>query len=439
AYAAYVADWDITEAERLAWVAQNPDARLDAPPGREDCDDADPTVWPGALETFASDVDSDCNGVAGVGGFVFGDGAPGAPTGGYAFTDATNPELARLDETFLVFVAGNVVELEEGAPLSAAGVAIPVSLTASGQRLQAPTDATYPRFKFSPQDVGEGLDIAQDPVGADVDGDGVDDPRIMVLVTEADPAVDNTLLSLSDVRFRSATGTLVTPPFATRDPKTTYVPSDLEVGFDDDGNPFAFACAAEGALHSLREIGTQTPAQIEAEAGELCFVSGRPASNGDIPVWVCAMGMCTPWIMDTTAGWTADGPTAPSAVEFGDNDDGAISRVVGGLATVQVVGNAPDTVLVGIPGDVVQLDAHVDGTELYVAGILDDMGARSVWLERTGASGVDRVEMSLDAARLAGRTVDGVAVYGDADRVVVAIRGSGTGGADVIGWVFMNP
>lgn len=54
------------DADEDGWGAGDPTMACDAPPGAVatagDCDDADPTVYPGAPETDGDDVDSDCDG-----------------------------------------------------------------------------------------------------------------------------------------------------------------------------------------------------------------------------------------------------------------------------------------------------------------------------------------------------------------------------------------
>ncbi len=437
---AYVANWDITDEERRAWAAPNPDARLVEPPGRGDCNDDDALIWPGALETFAEGVDRDCNGVAGAGTLVFGQTAPGAPASGFGFEGASNPELGRLADTYLVFVAANEGLLEEGTPLGAIGVAIPIPVPATAQRYQAPTQAVYPLFKRTPQAVNPQLDIAYDPVFVDVDSDGLDDPSIGVGFADDDPLVDNTALTLSYVRWLTATGTWGVPQNQpVRDLETRYEPTDLEVGFDAAGNPYAFTCGPDGALHSLRDVGVPAGSQFVAVPGRVCFVDGPAEPSGDVPVQVCAMGACTPYVLDDGGAWTAEPPAVLEAVELADDDDGVLAKVVGGLATVEAFGSGPVAVFAELAGPVRQLDAHVHGGVLYAVGVvLDDVGVPGLWLERHGGT-VDLVQLPLDVPQLANRIVDGVAVYADGDRVGVAIRAGGGDASNVIGWVFMNP
>jgi len=433
--AEYVARWGITDAERRAWADDNPAARLVDPPGGDDCDDLDPQVWPGAIETFAGVQDRDCDGSAGVGRLVFGQTAPDAPAGGFVFRGASNPEIVRLGDDYLILVAAETARLDETVgELVDTGVAIPIGLAESARRYFVPASPAYPEWRAATTPFAGPLDAAVHPAPPDVDGDGVPDPRVTTLLAELDAGVDNTVLVLRDLVLRTAAGNFTTP-VPDRDPKASYVPVDLDVGYDGAGVAYGIACAPGGPLHAVRAVGGGAGATDPA-GGDTCFVDAAP-SGTDASVTSCAAGTCQAWRVDGAATWTAEGAPVADATTFGDQDDGVLARIASGAAAVGRLGNAPAPALAGL-GTVVELDVHADGADLFVAGLVDDGGTTRLWLERLVGAGVDRREIPLDSPRLAGRTVDGVAVFGDADRLVVAVRAIGTD-QDVIGWVFMNP
>ncbi|MEN0065484.1 MAG: MopE-related protein [Myxococcota bacterium] len=439
AFADYVVNWGITEAERAAWGAANPDARLVDPPGRNDCDDQNSLVWPGALEVFGGPNDRDCDGRAGAGGLVFGQTAPDAPLAGYAFEGVTNPEIARLGDDFVIVVAGDVLELEAGKPLMSAGVVFPISLQASGQRFQVPDTVGYPQWKATPQQLQGLVDIAVDPAPTDADGDGINDPRIGVLTTQTDPlGVNSTWLVLADVVRLSTNGAFSTPPANLRPLSPSYVPDDIEMGFDAAGDLYGLACSgADARLHAFRRAGLGAAGSSD-DPGTLCFVDAPPLGNGDLSIQICDGGACTPWLLDDESTWQVYGNPVNDGITFADEDDGLLMVVDGGEARVEEFGNASIDVLTSVTGTVTQIDAHLDGNDLTVAGLVSTEGGVELWVEQHIGATVETVELGLNATPLSGRTVDAVSVYGDADRSAVAIRGSGASG-DVIGWVFMEP
>lgn len=437
-YEAYITGWGITEAERQAWGDANPDARLVDPPGRGDCDDRNSQVWPGAIETLGGNADRDCDGVVGVGGLVFGATAPDAPDAGYRFSGATNPEIARMGDDFVVFVAANSAELVAETELTATGVAIPIPMAATAQRGQVPTSPLYPVWKATPQAVQDHLDLAVDPAPFDADFDGMDDPRVTVLTTQTDPVgSDQTWLFVADVWRSTSTSGFTGDPADLSAQSPSYVPEDVEVGYDQSGDVFAIGCRATSPLlHGFRRIGPGETGREDERGASVCYLDAPPAADGDVPVTACSAPTCTPWLLDDEATWQADGDPTTADRSFADTDEGLVMTVTDGEATVRGFSMAARSVLEDL-GPVVRFDAYDDGNALVVAGIVQSDGRR-LWVERHVGTTVERGEIRIDVPELAGRTLDGVAVYGDSDRVAVAIRASG-GANDTIGWVFMNP
>ena len=424
---AYIAAWNITDDEVLAWAAVNVEAALDAP-ASGDCNDSDALVWPGALEQLSDKIDQDCDGNADASAFGFSD---------YTWTDPTNPEAGRLGDNYLLLIGSAEAQLE--APTTRSGVGIPffVSDARGGPE---PSVTTFPNWKGNPLTVLHGaIDAAPDPAPVDVDNDGLVDPILYVATTYNNDF--QSWVYLSGVQLRTVTNSLLPPTQSLNNLAPIYVATDVDIAFDNaiDPQPFTLACAPT-RMHALYSA-TNTSS---LEGADLCFFEEAPTENGStwsVPFTRCLNNSCDAWTLAGTPDLT-QGATLPDSWMFGDFEMGWLVRIAAngdGWLTDTV--NATDLrIMDGY--DVVYADVSEYNGLVYIAAITDSVAGIEVWLQYGKPGSMETQVLPFEHPTLPNAVPSSIAVHADADRVMIAVTAldpDGNPDSDVVGWVFLGP
>lgn len=418
-----------------SWALVNPDAGL-ATPVSGDCDDSRTDTWPGALELLGDGVDQDCAGDPDAARFGFGDAS-----GDYDWTGPTNPEIARLGDSFLVLVgarSGSIPTLEQEF-----GVAIPFDLSgARGGAAPAPVSFPFWKASFVSLAIQGRLDVALAPNPVDTDGDGIPDPILHTLSNSDSSIIFYTYLNVNGVKLQTADNVLLSSGISTNDfVPTSYVANGIDLVMDGDGNPFALACATD-RLHAVYSLDVPPPhSSITTGGGDTCFFDSAPTQTSgtwSTDVTLCEDGACESWGLTQQPVFTNESTTGESWV-YGDQDDGWISLVdATGEGFVRAVGGIDLPVF---PGRVVNhLDVSETGGTLYVAAILEGVDGPEVWIAFGPVGNLVESALPFDDPSVDGEIPQSVAVYADADRVAVAVSAvTGDAGEDSVGWVFLGP
>lgn len=413
------------------WTSENPDAGL-LTPATGDCDDNSFSTWPFALEFLGDGIDQDCQGDIDTAAFGFGDIA-----GHFNWVRATNPEITRLNDDYLVLVGA-----ESGTvptPKQEFGVAL--TFDVSGARGAA---LPIPLFWKSAEtlELQQLIDIASDPAPIDFDEDGLVDPLVHILSINDSPATSYTSINLYGARYNTSDDTLFPSAGTSNLVTASYDATSLDMVIDGDGNPFSLACSQQ-RLHTIYGISpNNNNATTTAGSGDACFFQGTPAletSGWEIPFELCDAGACEDWLLTQQPAFT-NIDVNTSTWSFGDQDEGWISLInTQGDAYIREIGGSDERVF---PGDVVtHLDVSAVDDVVYAAAVITGTSGPEVWLEFGPIDAQrERIHLRFDDPDITGEIPASVAVFADADRVAVAVTAqTADPDADSVGWVFLGP
>lgn len=383
-------------------------------PDYTDCDDADPTRHPGALEYLGDAVDGDCDGDSNTALFV---------DGGLLWTAPRPPALTGTTDHYVLFTAGDEFE-EPGTPRNTMA-AVALVLERSGT----------PGSGYLGSPIFVQGQVSTDPIGLAVDVVGRAD-HFWAATTYTQGS--NTFLISREYRWDGAIGAYWNANADLHYVAPTYTAIDVSVGVDSRDDAWAWAVGAD-RLHVLHGEGTFA----EDDGADTLIPSAQTVFIDDADSFLagtatsCDAGTCTSWVYDgASLGQSVQQPWSSDRAIASSEHDGVVSLADPTSGVLVDDGTQSELLLPTLVCRSVDASSHAGTT--YLAGVCNDGSGDEVWLAwGSPGSAFSSVVLPVDA----GLTATGAAVHADADRVVVAASATADDGSgnDRVGWTFLGP
>jgi len=386
-----------------------------------DCDDNDPTVFPGALERLGDSVDQDCDGHPDTTPLVFSRAT---------FRDLGQPRVVATDDAF-VLLAAVTDRYDDGATAPGAQVAA-VSFPRNA------TGATAPTFDNTPYPTGS------NPLTPSLGAVGAGDRYYTGLWWNTTSSSGTTRSRLAVMNPTSA-GSARFQLQSTVDGLTiaTRTPHDRGGMVLDQATGRLWSIACDGARFQFTEVNTsglvRGASNFENTDAEGCFVLPS-AANGTLSLHTVRP---TGAIRNFTVGGGgipvefSSGPFSGYSASHASNHG---EWVVFGMrpSGVRLYRNASTVrnVLSGITTS--DAAAHVDGSTAYVLAVQPSGGGSQVWMtygNPTGTMTTTTLPVRRDGAAI---DPERVAVIGAGNRLMIAVAGIGADGTEQLGWAFFE-